>query len=95
MDNQKTECGNLQKSEDKLNSIEPNKSSKANQFKENDAEDADPIIEDVMEGNSQKLTQDDQILSESQKMVEDEMQFAPTSLSYENMDDIKKDMEEK
>lgn len=95
MDNQKTECGNLQNSQDKSNSVQPNISTKVNQFNKNDVEDADPIIEDVMEGNSQKLTQDDQILSESQKMVEDEMQFAPTSLSYENMDDIKKDMEEK
>lgn len=63
-----------------------------------DAEnDAEPVIQDVTGVPGQIVDSENQIISESQKLVENEMHFAPqpTSLSYENMEDIKKDMEEK
>ena len=97
MDNsEKTQCGNLQKPEENSANASIVEVPKDDGVSGQQIDDEEPVIEELFLPNTQKPIADEQMISDSQKLVEDEIQMAPsTSVSFQNMDEIKKDMEEK
>lgn len=74
MDNsEKTQCGNLQKPEENSTKASIVEVPKDNGVSGQQIDDEEPVIEELFFPNTQKPFADDQMISDSQKLVEDEI----------------------